>query len=236
MSDDLPLDSDAVEWMINQIDRQLASLELDGYEHEAERWEGMGVCRRIVERVAPEEQFDFDAEDPSWRWRATTILAQVLGLLRAHAQLARFLGPAGPQMPASAMHPMIWERASRLWTGGHYAMAVNAASIIVNAQIQAKTARTDISDKELMNEVFSSNAASPGHPRLRWRGHVANKTQVSMKDGIRSYAVGVSLAIRNPAAHEPEEIDRQVALEERAALSVLARWVDQCDVDWGEGF
>ena len=36
--------------------------------------------------------------------------------------------------------------------------------------------------------------------------------------------------IRNPRAHPSDDITEQEALEQLAALSVLARWVDACEV------
>jgi hypothetical protein len=40
--------------------------------------------------------------------------------------------------------------------------------------------------------------------------------------------MGCAQGIRNPQAHPSEDITEQEALEQLAALSVLARWVDQC--------
>ena len=37
-------------------------------------------------------------------------------------------------------------------------------------------------------------------------------------------------ASANPQAHPSDDITEQEALEQLAALSVLARWVDECDV------
>ena len=49
------------------------------------------------------------------------------------------------------------------------------------------------------------------------------------------YAVGVSMAIRNPVTHETSGVEKQVALEHLVALSVLARWVDDCRLSTIEG-
>ena len=37
--------------------------------------------------------------------------------------------------------------------------------------------------------------------------------------------------IRNPQAHPSDDLSKPDALEQLAALSVLARWVNECDVD-----
>lgn len=53
-------------------------------------------------------------------------------------------------------------------------------------------------------------------------------TYKSMQRGVMSLAEGIYAGIRNPFNHEsPHDVDEQVALEYLAALSVLARWVDE---------
>ncbi len=42
--------------------------------------------------------------------------------------------------------------------------------------------------------------------------------------------MGCAQGIRNPQAHPSPDITEEEALEQLAALSVLARWVDACDV------
>lgn len=51
-----------------------------------------------------------------------------------------------------------------------------------------------------------------------------------MNDGLRQFAPGMQMTIRNPAAHSLDELTDQEALERLAALSLLARWVDECDL------
>lgn len=45
------------------------------------------------------------------------------------------------------------------------------------------------------------------------------------------YAVGCFMAIRNVAAHEEDELSEHEALEQLAALSLLARWIDECELE-----
>ena len=51
-----------------------------------------------------------------------------------------------------------------------------------------------------------------------------------MNDGLRQYAPGVQMTIRNPATHAAEALPEQDALERLATLSLLARWVSECDL------
>lgn len=52
----------------------------------------------------------------------------------------------------------------------------------------------------------------------------------SMNDGLRQFAPGVQMTIRNPATHSTNEMGEQDALERLAVLSLLAGWVEQCEV------
>lgn len=155
---------------------------------------------------------------------------RALGILKDRAEIAQFLGPEGPNIPASSLHPMVWSAASELWKDGHYGTAVGRAATFLNAEIQHRSTRTDLSDRELMQQVFSTQPPTVDRPRLRWRGEVTPRTLTSMQEGLLSYAVGVSMAIRNPVTHETASVDKEVAFEHLAALSVLARWVDQCEL------
>jgi uncharacterized protein Ymh len=92
------------------------------------------------------------------------------------------------------------------------------------------TGRNDISETALWQETFSDRPPSPGKPRLRWPGEASNRDVKSMNDGLRQFAPGVQMTIRNPAAHSSTAIDEQAGLERLAALSLLARWVDQCQL------
>jgi hypothetical protein len=49
-----------------------------------------------------------------------------------------------------------------------------------------------------------------------------------MHDGLRMFAPGVQMLVRNPAAHSTEQWTEQEALERLATLSLLAGWVSTC--------
>ena len=48
--------------------------------------------------------------------------------------------------------------------------------------------------------------------------------------GALQFGLACVSLIRNPASHEDEEWDEQVALEQLAALSVFARLANECQV------
>ena len=57
-------------------------------------------------------------------------------------------------------------------------------------------------------------------------------TYKSVQRGAMAFAEGIFAGIRNPLSHEvDQELTEQEALEYLAALSVLARWVDESTVE-----
>ncbi|MFX8778219.1 TIGR02391 family protein, partial [Acinetobacter baumannii] len=68
--------------------------------------------------------------------------------------------------------------------------------------------------------------------RLRRMKNDGSDTYKSVQRGAMSFAEGVFAGIRNPLSHEvDQELSEQEALEYLAALSVLARWVDQSQTE-----
>jgi hypothetical protein len=54
----------------------------------------------------------------------------------------------------------------------------------------------------------------------------------SLHEGVMAFAAGCNKAIRNPSAHRPlPELNEDEALEQLAAFSVLARWVEAAELD-----
>ena len=153
-----------------------------------------------------------------------------LGRLRNEAETRALIGSTAPTMQADALHSLVWEAASKRWHSGHYSDAVQRAATFLNAHVQDITGRTDISDNDLMSQTFSLSDPQPKKPRLRWPGDDANLTVKAMRVGILNFSQGVFSAIRNPATHSTEDMQRQEALEQLATLSTLARWIDRCEL------
>ncbi len=55
------------------------------------------------------------------------------------------------------------------------------------------------------------------------------KSWKSRQRGLRDFAASCFEAVRNPATHEFEELEEAEALEQLAALSLLARWLNGCE-------
>jgi hypothetical protein len=157
--------------------------------------------------------------------------------LRAIAQLERaeelreMLGDNAPLLDASRMHPWAWDNARSLWQSGHFREAVYGASRKVNAETQNKLGRRDVGETELFQQAYSKDDPRPGQPRLRLPDDDGSKTAVSVRRGIMALAEGCYAALRNPASHAVlDELSEVEALEQLAAFSLLARFVERSEV------
>lgn len=152
-------------------------------------------------------------------------------LLRAQ-EIRENLGENAPELPASDFHPWIWGGAASLWHSGHLREAIKGAIRKLNAETQNKVRRRDVSETDLFNQSFTLEAAQSGKPRLRRMKPDDSRTSKNVQRGAMQFAEGIFAGIRNPLAHEDEhDLTEQQALEYLAALSVLARWVDDATVE-----
>jgi hypothetical protein len=85
-----------------------------------------------------------------------------------------------------------------------------------------------------VQEAFSDKPPQKGKPRLRLPHITDDQTRESVRQGVMGFGAGCFQAIRNPVGHLPNadhEMDEEAALERLAALSLLARWIDQADIE-----
>jgi len=194
------------------------------------------IVEKILDRVLPHWRTEIELEKTN-RWtrhREAAIRAKE-ELLRQEEVRAN-LGDDAPEISASSLHQWIWSGAASLWQSGHFHAAVEDAAKKVNAETQNKVGRRDLSETKLFQEAFSTKAAEPGKSRLRRMEPDGSETYQSVQRGAMALAEGIFAGIRNPLSHEADqELDEQVALEYLAALSVLARWVDESTVEHAGG-
>lgn len=195
------------------------------------------VVEKILERVLPNWRNDVTGKMANNRWAKHREAA-----IRAREELARAdeirqnLGDDAPQISAANLHPWIWLGARSLWQSGHFVQAVRDAATKLNAEMQNKVGRRDVSETDLFKQSFSLDAAKSGKARLRRMTPEDSDTYRSLQRGAMAFAEGVFAGIRNPLSHEvDQEMSEQVALEHLAALSVLARWVDESTVERSGG-
>lgn len=160
---------------------------------------------------------------------------RLIGQIQSRADIEEMLGnhDASPLLAANQFHPHVWTAASAQWSTGHHHEAVLAAAKAVNSMLQAKLNRRDVSEVNLVQEAFSQSDPAAKRPRLRFLMIQDERTRDSMTQGALSFGVGCFQAIRNPVGHLPNEeheLSEQDALERLAALSLLARWIDQADL------
>lgn len=148
---------------------------------------------------------------------------------RLRARILRAEADAPSTVGVESMHPLVWGAARRLWLDEHFSQSVAAAAEAVVSQVKIRSGRNDVSETALWQEVFSNQDPSTGRPRLRWPGDRKDRDVSTMNDGLRQFAPGVQMTIRNPATHGGV-LDAQQALERLATLSLLARWAEHCDL------
>ncbi|MET4657407.1 hypothetical protein ABID80_001099 [Streptomyces sp. PvP037] len=190
------------------------------------------IAEQILDKVLPGwRTADWKKRSAAF-WREREAAHRAIAQLRAEQELADNLGSGAPQLDASTMHPWVWGSIQGLWSSGHYRQAVGMAATAVNAQAQTKVSRRDLSEWKLFGDAFSTKPPEPGKPRLRLSVNDGSDTWRSQHEGAAAFARGVYVAIRNPIAHElGDELKEHEALEQLAAFSLLARWVDDATVE-----
>jgi hypothetical protein len=190
------------------------------------------VVEQILDRALANWRKDQPTLDGDYDWLRDQA-ARGDTAIRRRAELAEKLGDDSPDMDASNLHPWAWENGRSYWNTGHYHQAVMQAAIRINAETQAKLGRMDVSEAALFNEAFSLADPKDGAARLRLSANDGGKTYENLHRGARAFADGLYTAIRNPGMHAPTQVDggqEQLALEQLAAFSLLARWIDQSTV------
>ncbi|KJF16623.1 TIGR02391 family protein [Acidithrix ferrooxidans] len=235
------------EWALNQLQDFISATEVHHVrapsgvisvgtyktaESEVEVVKKAQIVEQILNRAIPGwRSLEVDTRRKKWALHHEVALRAKESLLRQE-ELQKNLGENAPEISAAKLHPWVWNGASSLWQSGHYRSAVEDAAKKVNAETQNKVGRRDVSEKNLFQEAFSTDAPITGKSRLRRMTNDGSDTYRSVQRGAMALAEGIYSGIRNPFNHEdPKDIDEQVALEYLAALSVLARWVDEAIVE-----
>ncbi|EYT65528.1 DNA restriction-modification system protein [Curtobacterium flaccumfaciens UCD-AKU] len=188
------------------------------------------VVEQILDRATPGWASDRPEADKKYTWLRAKVARGKAALERAE-EIAEKLGDSAPELDAGKLHAWAWENGASYWRTGHYHQAVMQAAIRVNSETQAKVGRRDVSETALFNEAFSLDDPKPDRSRLRLTKDDGGDTYRNLHRGARSFAEGLYAAIRNPGMHQAHDVDDEhLALEQLAAFSILARWVDEAAV------
>jgi uncharacterized protein (TIGR02391 family) len=117
------------------------------------------------------------------------------------------------------LHPEVARAATRLFTDGHYANAVEAAVKALNGLVRLRS-ELEIDGTTLMEKAFSPNA-----PILAFNG-LANQSDKDEQRGFMMMFSGAVAGLRNPRAHGFINDDPERALEFIAFVSLLAKLLD----------
>ncbi len=196
--------------------------------------EQLPLIRRIADRADSELAGNLKKDGyPSWPYyRILETSRQLSGLLGSRGEIERILGPVGPKLAAASLHPWIWNAAVDLWDDGHLREAVQAAaSALFDGHLPAKLGvPAKPSAKDLVAQAFSTDSPTAGNPRLRLDDYPdPSASWTSQHEGAKFFGMGCAQLIRNLVTHGAQP-DEQVALEQLASLSLLARLIDRAKV------
>jgi hypothetical protein len=162
--------------------------------------------------------------------QARVAIVEAVAILAQREELAEIVGPVGPKLVASELHPAIWGAAAKLWDDGHIRQAVQTAASALEGLLQA-IAGPAISGENLA-ALFSTKDPTPGWPRLRLRGvDPASRTWDSAHEGAAALVRGAFMGVRNLMSHPGwPDPDSREGLEMLAVLSYVSHLVGKSDV------
>lgn len=143
-----------------------------------------------------------------------------------------------PAFSPAFMHRTVWAGAAPSWLAHQYRVAVREGTEALTAHWKHQLGRHDVDGTAFWQQALSSEPAQPGKPRLRWPGDQEDRTARSIRGGLEplarslsGLATGLTQTVRNPATHSRDELTEQEAMESLAALSLLGRLLDQCEIE-----
>lgn len=192
------------------------------------------TIQRILDELMADRARNWTLGGRAWWTYLAAECRQALGILADAEEVAQHMGAPAPRASLDELHPWVWDAARTFWSPDGYRVAVAQAAAAVSAHVQAKVNRWDVADDALMNEVFGEKSAATDKPRLRLPRWKDDQTQESRQRGARALAQGCYWALRNPATHQVSMWTEQEAVEALCAFSILARLIEECDVQRAE--
>jgi len=162
--------------------------------------------------------------------QARVAIVEAIAILAQQEELTEIVGPVGPRLVASELHPTIWGSAAKLWDDNHMRPAVQTAATALEGLLQG-IAGPGVSGENLAI-LFSPSDPTPGSPRFRLRDvDPASKTWKSAHEGAAALVRGAFMGVRNLVSHPgwPDPTPSE-ALEMLAVLSYVAHLIQRSDV------
>lgn len=183
------------------------------------------IAREVDAAVATQLRSDLRAGHNGSLVDACDLL---LGTLNHQQEIEAIIGPSGPRLAASQMHPWVWANAASLWGDGHHRQAVQtAASAIFDSQLPAKLRMPyGTKPEQLVGQAFDEKG-----PLLKLEGIVPGNDWANAYQGAMHLGLSCAKLVRNLGTHHVTAPgDEDVLLEELAMLSRFARLVDAADL------
>ncbi len=195
---------------------------------------GSEPCENM-EYVRHQMAFSVDIQ-PKRRLRERELFGELRAITRVSLNGAAFLEKEDEtDVRVVDLHPWVAEPAERLFDDGHYRQAIMAAAQNLEIRWRELLDVREGTLAELANESFSEQPPKPGSPRLRYPAFGSDPKSGAWKNahlGVMDYARGCARRIRNLGLHHPEarEPEPGDAVETLSAMSLLARWVTDAEV------
>lgn len=148
----------------------------------------------------------------------------VLGALEERERVAAILGPTGPVLSTTDLHPEVWSASATFFDHGVFKESVPNASRAVNVMLQDKLIRRDLGEAKLVQQAWSTNAPEPDRPRQRYPGVDEGDQPAAWKDlnvGTSQFGSGLFTRVRNVLEHVVRGDVRPVGMLGRNLLDVV---------------
>jgi len=152
-----------------------------------------GPVRRIAEDVLGEPVPRFgEPSNESGNYEHHRMISEALVMIRKKHEMDTNWSPEVTiDIDVESLHPWVWNASEDLWASDHWGQALEAAIKVINAKLQERVGRRDISGVDLVNQAWSRAGPSPGSPRLRTGDSGDPQTYRSVNEG--ALALGQAL-------------------------------------------
>jgi hypothetical protein len=162
--------------------------------------------------------------------QARIAIVEAIAILGQREELAEIVGPVGPRLSASELHPVIWSAAAELWDDGYFRQAVQSAATNLEGLLGG-VAGPSYSGADLAG-LYSLHDPTEKWPRLRLRDvdDPASQTFISAHEGAAFLVRGAFKSVRNLMSHPgwPDPTASE-ALEMLPVLSYVAHLVGRSE-------